>query len=77
MKAWQRKCTGILDNTQFKRRRPNPSMPTQKKNYLRQIPNQKMGMKCQGEESVATCALSKDDIKQTKLAGIISKYRGA
>jgi hypothetical protein len=31
--------TGIFDNPQFKRRRLNPSIPTPKQKYWRQIPN--------------------------------------
>ena len=39
MKAWKHKCTGVVDISQVKSRRPNPSMPNPKKNYQKQIPN--------------------------------------
>ena len=38
MKAWKHKCTGVVDISQVKSRRPNPSMPDPKKNYQKQIP---------------------------------------
>ena len=41
MKTWIHKCTGDVDISQVKRRRPNPSMPSSKKNYWRQIHNPK------------------------------------
>ena len=39
MKAWKHKCTGVVDISQGKSRRPNPSMPNPQKNYQKQIPN--------------------------------------
>ena len=39
MKAWKHKCTGVVDISQVRSRRPNQSMPNPKKNYQRQIPN--------------------------------------
>jgi hypothetical protein len=37
MKAWKNKCTGVVDISQVKSRRPNTSMPNPKKNYQKQI----------------------------------------
>jgi hypothetical protein len=49
MKAWKHKCTGVVDNSQVKSRRPNPSMPNPKKNYQKQIPKPPKIGNCQGQ----------------------------
>jgi hypothetical protein len=37
--TWKHKCTGVVDISQVKSRRPNPSMSNPKKNYQTEIPN--------------------------------------
>jgi hypothetical protein len=48
MKAWKHKCTGVVDISQVKSRRPNQSMPNPKKNYQRKFLTPKIG-NCQGQ----------------------------
>ena len=62
IKTNESKCKGIVDISQVKRRRPNPSIPTPMENYWRQITNQKMGIKCKKAKLIVAKTKARTDL---------------